>query len=218
MDPFDTSGEPIARALRHVNGGRVGMWPNAGNYQFNILKSAGMLPSHRVLEIGCGCLNAGHRIIEYLDPGNYTGIEPEAWLVEAGSASFRVAKPFRHVEALDFDARHGTFDFIYSHSVLSHASRAQMAQYIAACVRQLRDGGKALASLRLCRGRFTETNADSWRYPDVTYFEWSTVEEIAQSLGVPVRNRPDIRDGFMAATNGDHEHDWIELFPEGRGR
>src|SRR5437667_11948751 len=44
-------------------------------FQMALLKEQGLIPSHKFLEIGCGPLTGGIPIIEYLEPGNYIGID-----------------------------------------------------------------------------------------------------------------------------------------------
>ena len=49
----------------------------AGTEQLAYLQQAGMRPSSKVVDLGCGVLRGGYRLIHYLDPGNYHGIEPQ---------------------------------------------------------------------------------------------------------------------------------------------
>jgi len=61
-----------------------GKWDEIGQLQLDFLQSKGLQPHHRVLDVGCGCLRAGVKIIPYLDPGNYFGIDGEKQLLEVG--------------------------------------------------------------------------------------------------------------------------------------
>src|SRR4029450_11413927 len=51
---------------------------------FNLLSTLGLRQYHAVLDIGCGSLRIGRLLIPYLNAGNYTGIEPNKWLIQAG--------------------------------------------------------------------------------------------------------------------------------------
>jgi len=53
---------------------RVG-WEEAGYRQFMFLKSRGLRPHHKFLDLGCGTLALGNYLIEYLDKGNYIGMD-----------------------------------------------------------------------------------------------------------------------------------------------
>jgi SAM-dependent methyltransferase len=50
-------------------------WLEFGQMQFDYLVAHGLKPGDRILEIGCGNLRAGRLIIDYLDTGNYYGID-----------------------------------------------------------------------------------------------------------------------------------------------
>jgi SAM-dependent methyltransferase len=50
-------------------------WLKIGQMQFDYLVGHGLKPGDRMLEIGCGNLRAGRLFIDYLDPGNYYGVD-----------------------------------------------------------------------------------------------------------------------------------------------
>jgi SAM-dependent methyltransferase len=50
-------------------------WLEFGKMQFDYLVKHGLGPADRVLEIGCGNLRAGRLLIDYLETGNYYGID-----------------------------------------------------------------------------------------------------------------------------------------------
>ena len=50
-------------------------WLKIGQMQFDYLVSHGLKPGIRLLEIGCGILRAGRLFIDYLEPGDYYGID-----------------------------------------------------------------------------------------------------------------------------------------------
>lgn len=47
-----------------------------GAMQFRLLSTLGLRENHKLLDFGCGSLRAGRLFIPYLNPGNYTGVEP----------------------------------------------------------------------------------------------------------------------------------------------
>ena len=102
-------------------------WLALGKLQYDYLCEHGLRAVHDVLEIGCGNLRAGWRLIEHLEPGRYTGIDisPDVLLaandtVEEFGLQDRDAR-LTLVRDLRFgwlpDAR---FDVIHAHSVFSH--------------------------------------------------------------------------------------------------
>lgn len=102
-------------------------WMALGSMQFDYLVDHGLKPSHRLLEIGCGNLRAGWRFIDYLDAGNYYGVDispdilfsAEDVLVEfdlQGKLPYLV--PVRDLTLRFLPAGH--FDVVHAHSVFSH--------------------------------------------------------------------------------------------------
>ena len=61
-----------------------GLWDEIGCLQLEFLKAQGLEPGHRFLDIGCGSLRAGVKLVPYLDPGHYFGIDANEKLLDAG--------------------------------------------------------------------------------------------------------------------------------------
>lgn len=54
-----------------------------GKYQMQFLKQRGLQPHHTVLDYGCGAGRLGVRVIQYLDPGHYYGLDIHRRSLEA---------------------------------------------------------------------------------------------------------------------------------------
>lgn len=50
-------------------------WDSHGDLQFAFLKKSGLLPSHRLLEVGCGTGRLARKVVPYLERGHYTGVD-----------------------------------------------------------------------------------------------------------------------------------------------
>ncbi|MDD5475921.1 MAG: class I SAM-dependent methyltransferase, partial [Syntrophales bacterium] len=61
-----------------------GDWERKGKIQIDFLRQRGLMPHHRLLDVGCGVLRGGLHFMEYLDSGNYYGIEARKGHIEAG--------------------------------------------------------------------------------------------------------------------------------------
>ncbi|MFC9242484.1 class I SAM-dependent methyltransferase [Streptomyces sp. NPDC057136] len=103
-------------------------WLALGKMQFDYLKEHGLTPQHRMLDVGCGNLRAGWRFIEYLDTGNYYGIDisPEILMsAKETLTKYGLQGKLPHLTItqdlkLDFlPDRH--FDVVHAHSVFSHS-------------------------------------------------------------------------------------------------
>jgi SAM-dependent methyltransferase len=100
---------------------------NVGVMQLEFLKENGLSPDDRLLEIGCGVLRAGEHFINYLDAGNYVGLDisPEAIAIdrERLSDDLIAEKSPRTQPNVDLrfqELRGETFDVAISNSVFSH--------------------------------------------------------------------------------------------------
>lgn len=83
-----TDGAVMAEVLsekrhREMIGGR---WEEIGALQYNYLKSAGLMPHHKLADIGCGSLRGGVHFVRYLEAGNYYGFDLVQGLIDAGLA------------------------------------------------------------------------------------------------------------------------------------
>jgi SAM-dependent methyltransferase len=125
-----------------------GHWMEVGKLQFDYLLKHGLAAHHQVLDIGCGNLRAGWRIIEYLEPGNYHGIDISPDILLAG---LRTIEEFglQHkvpylfiVEDLRFSSlptEH--FDVVHAHSVFSHAPLEVLDECMAHVSRIMKPSG-----------------------------------------------------------------------------
>ena len=61
-----------------------GLWDELGALQFDFLRAQGLEPPDRLLDVGCGALRAGVKLVPYLEPGGYYGIDLRQELLDAG--------------------------------------------------------------------------------------------------------------------------------------
>lgn len=189
-----------------------------GLLELELLRMNGCRPDSHVLEIGCGALAAGRPIMHFLNPGRYVGIEPNSWLIEAAKQGLPdtprliAEKQPIFLTNLEFDASETgrKFDYVISHSILSHAAAHQYPQFLEAVQQTLAPGGIVLASIRIADEHNAESNFDEWQYPGVSFFAWETVHRIAVDRGFSIERRPDYREFFTRYAPLNF-HDWIRL-------
>lgn len=145
----------LGRRARHDLVGSASLWRMKRDFQFDFLKSAGLAPHHRLVDIGCGTLRGGIPLIRYLDPGHYYGIEARA---EA------LAEARRELEEHDLLDRHPkliesrdlaglsvpvAFDYAWAFSVLFHMPDEVLEGCIDFVGRQLVEGGSFYANVHI---------------------------------------------------------------------
>jgi SAM-dependent methyltransferase len=103
-------------------------WLKIGQMQFDYLVSHGLKPGDRMLEIGCGNLRAGRLFIDYLDAGNYYGVDisPDILLAAQDTVSefaLQAKLPYlvliRDLKLSFLPDR--WFTVVHAHSVFSHS-------------------------------------------------------------------------------------------------
>lgn len=131
-----------------------GLWEEMGRLQLEFLRSRGLRPSHRLLDLGCGSLRAGAHLIPYLEPGNYWGVDISPELLEAGwgelaALGLQHRQPRAQLVALaDFEfASLGTqFDYCIATSVFTHMTLNRIRRCLARLAGTLAPGGMFYAT------------------------------------------------------------------------
>lgn len=80
-DPEFVRDQVLSGRHREVVGG---LWEEIGTLAFDYLVQHGLTPETRILDIGCGCLRVGVRLVEFLEPGRYYGVDLSEDLLRAG--------------------------------------------------------------------------------------------------------------------------------------
>lgn len=177
-----------------------GMWDELGKLQFDFLRSRGLEPDMRLIDIGCGCLRAGVHLISYLDAGHYFGTDISQDLLDAGydrelaPLGLTGKLPRENLRADgEFDiAQFGVrFDFALAQSVFTHLPFNHLKLCLARAASAIAPGGKLCASLFLvpegedwsrplmhARGGIT-----SW--PDRNPFHFAEADVRHCALGLP---------------------------------
>lgn len=118
-NPYEKAGfyDDAIAAGRHrdIVGGR---WDETGRIQMQILRDAGLLPHHHLLDIGAGSLRLGCKAVPYLDPGHY-------WATDAARALLLAGHRHELADPARLDRRHlvedPRFDFPGIPDTITHA-------------------------------------------------------------------------------------------------
>jgi SAM-dependent methyltransferase len=119
-----------------------GAWEEIGRLQFSFMKKEGLRPEHVLLDIGCGSFRSGRLFIEYLEPGNYLGIDKQPELVregrvhEVGERLWAEKRPQVLIsDEFDFVGFSKSPDFALAQSLFTHLSMRDVKK----CLRRLKD-------------------------------------------------------------------------------
>lgn len=156
-------------------------------FQMAFLQSRGLLPSHTLLDYGCGILRGGVPLIRYLDAGNYVGLEVRPDVLREAQRTVRqecltkkepvLVRP-TDIERLDLGRR---FDYVWSFSVFFHLSDEHVDSGLRFIARHLARNGTVLANVNI-----GDRKQGTWReFPVV----WRTLDEYrarAHAVGLSV--------------------------------
>lgn len=136
ISPYHAPGfyhDALARGRhRDIVGGR---WDETGRIQMLLLQAEGLLPHHRLLDIGAGSLRLGCKAVPYLQPGHYWGTDLSGALMRQGYAAELADKDrlpkAQLVEDADFSFPGLPEDFdyalafaVFTHLPINHLRRA----------------------------------------------------------------------------------------------
>ena len=163
-------------------------WLKHGQLQFDYLLGQGLRPSDRMLEIGCGNLRAGRLFIDYLDAGNYYGLDMSPDILVAAQrtvADFGLQAKLPHlvvVSDLTFDFLPSShFSVVHAHSVFSHSPIQVISECLANVGRVMAPG--AIFDFTFHRTDGAEHHLLGWAY----YYRSETLLELARSHGLDAR-------------------------------
>jgi SAM-dependent methyltransferase len=140
---------------RHGLVGPAGFWVMKRRFQFKFLLSRGLQPEHRVLDMGCGTLRGGIPLIDYLDVGNYVGVEARANVLEEGRRELAEAR-LEHKRPLlivEVDPAQVRLDvpvaYIWAFSVLIHMPDEVLDACLGMAARVMTEDGQFYANVQL---------------------------------------------------------------------
>jgi cyclopropane fatty-acyl-phospholipid synthase-like methyltransferase len=118
-------------------GGKHEHWSKRGEFQLFMLKLFGLEPTNSLLDIGCGPLRSGEYFIDFLNAGNYYGIDYNSDFISIAKQIVKKehlsAKRPRLKEVNNFRLKslYDTFDFVLLFSVLNHCNEKQHKLFFA---------------------------------------------------------------------------------------
>lgn len=168
LESFFLPGDRLIPPL-HLRWSYYRTWRHDGYRQIadaatNELRSRGLQPDHRVLDVGCGIGPLAIGLIPHLTEGSYEGFDISAEAVGWCQRTITVSHPrfrFQHANlantaynprgamparAYRFPYADADFDFAFLGSVCTHLLADEVAHYLGELARVLRPGGRCIVS------------------------------------------------------------------------
>lgn len=135
--------------------GHPAVWEEQSKLQLDLCKKYGLLPTSKLLDFGCGCLRGGIKLMDFLDRGNYFGIDVNRGLLKAG-LEYEVPKAnlqeklilenFLITNSFELEYFNTEFDMIIAQSVFTHLPLNHLDFFSKKACGVLRGSGKILLS------------------------------------------------------------------------
>ncbi len=175
----DRSGKPADRdsgsktvSLREFRQGirKAGIWSGGPNKYFadvgrDTLASAirhGLMPDHKVLDVGAGSLRVAWWLLQYIEPSNYYAIEPVRDRIDTAAEILGVKDEINIYYNTDFEFPARRFDFVIARSIWTHASKPMIAKMLAEFAENAAASGSFLTSVRLAESEAEDYMGDEW--------------------------------------------------------
>jgi len=166
-------------------------WDLIAGHVFTVLYERGLREHHKVLDIGCGSLRVGRLLIPYLAKGNYYGFDPNEKILQQGLinevGSLLVLKKvnyYGNADKIPVDWMDKKFNYIFAHSIFTHAPVWMIRKYLIESYSMLNKGGYFISSFM--KGIDTYIGED-WVYPGCCKYPRIFLENIEQE---------DLKQGF----------------------
>jgi len=143
-----------------------GMWEQIGRLQFEFLLQHGLRPNMKLLDIGCGSFRGGIHFVNFLDSGNYYGVDANEKLIEDGynieicGARLQGRLPRSNLlvsRRFEFSLFNQIFDIAIAQSVFTHIPLNDIRLCLAELAKSIRPGGKFFASILECPNDYSYT-------------------------------------------------------------
>jgi len=170
--------------------GPAELFEEVGEWQFQLLKNAGLEPTDYLLDLGCGVLRGGVHFIEYLENEHYYGMDISVDTLAKGREFLRkegledrepVLFQNQDLRFEDDPLQEQSFDFILAQSVFTHLPRAQIKE----CLENLY---KVLSEDGLFYATFNKSDTENYKKRrGIDYFH--TLEfysDLASEAGVDI--------------------------------
>lgn len=165
---------------RHELVGPPKLWKMKQEFQINFLKSKGLSKEHNLLDIGCGTLRGGIPLIDYLDNGNYTGIDIRSEAIKEAFKELKeeglenknpIVKQFDSFQELKLENQ---YIYMFAFSVLIHMEDSICKSCIQFASENLKEDGVFFANVN-----YGERKDGNWQGYPIAFRSFKFYQELA---------------------------------------
>jgi SAM-dependent methyltransferase len=191
--------------------GPAELFEEVGEWQFQLLKEAGLSPSDQLLDIGCGVLRGGIHFIDYLEEGNYYGMDVSEDTIAKG-------REFLHKHGLehknpvlihntdlmfeDKQLQDQTFEFILAQSVFTHLPRSDIKECLENIHNVLSNSGVFYATFNKTTEEDYATRRGLDRYHTIEFYK-----DLASETGTEISEVPTNHPNELSLLEIEYEPD-----------
>jgi len=187
----------LVKAKNYV--GMPQVWEQSTRHQIDTLMESGLEPRHTLLEVGAGIFSVGKQLIDYLEPGHYWAVEPNKWLVSVSKIDRKTLHLYTFSDFRLSRTKH-TFDYVFAHSILTHADQGMVRTLLAEASKVLNPGGRLIASFY--DPNCGDSTHEGWLHPAGCSYTAGFINKLAEEAGfVQVKNKADPRHPIL--------HTWL---------
>ena len=188
--------------------GPPGVWQESRDFQIAFLAKRGLQPDKNILDIGCGPLRGGIPLIQYLDEGNYTGIDIRQNIVEEAWSQIKkenLTMKAPHVFVSDSfgqkELGEARFDYIWCFQVFYHLDDQVLENCVAQIASRLAEDGRCYANVNLL------SDEGSWKEFPYVRRSMSFYESIAEKFGLQMHDLGQQREwGYTDKVPGQYDY------------
>lgn len=146
-----------------VNRHRVaigGLWEELGELQLTTLMQMNLKPHNSVLDVGCGSLRLGSKLVAYLGANQYFGTDLNTSLLDAGyerELSAELRSKLDRANLVEHDATQSLpferqFDYLVAFSLFTHLNLEQSTLVIRSIAERMHEQSQLLATFFVAPG------------------------------------------------------------------
>lgn len=212
MCKSDYTPEESVMESRHSLVGPPNLWKSKRDFQIDFLLKKNLKPNDVLMDIGCGTLRGGIPLIDFLNEGNYFGIEARDFVLEEGKKELKETKldskkpTLIHAFDISKIKLEQKFNFIWSFAVLIHMSDESLDGTLHFVSNHLTDSGVMYANVNI-----GEEVTGYWHEFPLVWRPFSFYEDMCKKHKLSIKSLGSLKDYGHIVNKDQDQKDKIML-------